>query len=205
MVLAAILNVGASVMNGGSGTGAVDFFHGFQVALMMTVMFNLTQFVYWRCKISRRGSCWQVYQPAIWTLLSSFMVNFQPLAILVIGSWSLCCAPCCADVADPTTDACFMANVTNVAGSCSSTGKTYPPWPKTPDVPRPCSMGGNLFWDQSYCTGGKIPIFPTQRIGWFIQISLTWGGFVFMFIGVMQATQLHRKLQKRWRQIRHGR
>lgn len=189
MVLAAILNVGASVMNGGSGSGAVDFFHGFQVALMLTVMLNLTQFVYWRCKISRRGSCWQVYQPAIWTLLASFMVNFQPLAILVIGSWKLCCASC----------EVFMPNVTDC------TGRTYPAWPNSPKQPRPCSMSGNLFWDESYCTGAKIPIFPTKASGWVIQICLTWGGFVFMFIGVMQATQLHRKLQKRWRQIRSGR
>lgn len=195
MVLAAILNVGASVMNGGSGTGAVDFFHGFQVALMMTVMLNLTQFIYWRCKISRRGSCLQVYQPVIWTLLASVMVCFQPTWILMIGSWHLCCADCST----------FLPNVTDVDGSCTTTGMTYPPWPNTPNVGRTCDTSGNLFWDKSYCTGKKIPIFPTKASGWIVQVCLTWGGFVFMFIGVMQATQLHKKLGKRWRAIRSGR
>jgi hypothetical protein len=184
-------------MNGGAGTGAVDFFHGFQVALMMTVMFNLTQFVYWRCKLSRRGSCWQVYQPAVWTLMATFMVNFQPLWILMIGSWHLCCADC----------ETFLPGVTNVDGSCSSTKMTYPPWGNHGNGTgaRECDVNGNLFWDKSYCTGKKIPIFPTKASGWVVQICLTWGGFVFMFIGVMQATQLHKKLAKRWRAIRSGR
>jgi hypothetical protein len=183
MVVAALLNVGASVMNGGAGTGAVDFFHGFQVALMLTVMFNLTQFVYWRCKISRRGSCWQVYQPAFYTLLSTLMVNVQPLAILIIGSWHLCCASC-------------------ASFNLTCTGRTYPPW--SGGEQRKCDMSGNLFWDESYCSGAKLPIFPTKTSGWLIQIFLTWGGFIFMFVGVMQATQLHRKLAKRWRAIRAG-
>jgi len=139
-------------MNGGAGTGAVDFFHGFQVALMLTVMFNLTQFVYWRCKLSRRGSCWQQYQPAFWTLMSTFMVNFQPLYILMMGSWHLCCADC----------ATFFPNVTDVDGSCSSTGMTYPPWPNTPNAARACDTSGNLFWDKSYCSGKKNTNLPDQ-------------------------------------------
>lgn len=186
MVVAALLNVGASFMNGGAGTGVVDFFHGFQVALMLTVMFNLTQFVYWRCKMSRRGTCWQVYQPAFWTLFATILVNIQPMLILIIGSWKLCCTDC----------SILMPNSTNCEGM------TYPPW--NTDTQRKCSTGGNLFWDKSYCTGQKLPIFPTRASGWAIQVLCTWGGFVFMFIGVMQATQLHKKLQKRWRAIRRG-
>jgi len=190
MVVAAILNVGASFMQGGAGTGVVDFFHGFQVALMLTVMFNLTQFVYWRCKMSRRGSCWQVYQPAFWTLFATILVNIQPMLILITGSWHLCCADC--------KD---MMPKEYAAGNC--TGMTYPPW--ADGAQRECTINGNLFWDKSYCLGGKLPIFPTKASGWAIQILCTWGGFVFMFVGVMQATQLHKKLQKRWRAIRRGR
>lgn len=187
MVVAAILNVGASFMNGGAGTGVVDFFHGFQVALMMTVMFNLTQFVYWRCKMSRRGSCWAIYQPVFWTFLATLLVNIQPLLILIVGSWAMCCADCSSPVGQMVTD-----------GTCI--GRTFPPW--SDHRQRPCHMNGNYFWDDSYCTGQKLPIFPTKASGWAIQILCTWGGFVFMFVGVMQATQLHRKLQKRWRAIR---
>jgi hypothetical protein len=189
MVVAAILNVGASFMNGGAGTGVVDFFHGFQVALMLTVMFNLTQFVYWRCKMSRRGTCWQIYQPCFWTLIATILVNIQPMLILIIGSWKMCCAEC----------ATFEALITS--GTCE--GRTFPPW--SSGTQRECHMNGNYFWDESYCTGQKLPIFPTKASGWAIQILCTWGGFVFMFVGVMQATQLHKKLGKRWRAIRRGR
>jgi len=189
MVLAALLNVSASFMNGGAGTGAVDFFHGFQVALMLTVMSNLAQFVYWRCKASRRGSCWQVHGPTFLTLIAGVLVNIQPMAILVTGSWKLCCGKCVEIIA-------------GAASTCTSTGRTFPPW--ADGAPRECSINGNLFWDQSFCTGKRIPIFPTKASGWAIQILCTWGGFVFMFIGVLQATQLHTKFRRRWREIRAG-
>lgn len=186
MVIAAVLNVGASFMNGGAGSGIVDFFHGFQVAIMMTVMLNLVQFVYWRCKLSRTGTCWQVHQPTLWTLMAAIMVNVQPLLILIIGSWKLCCNYC------PDTQP-----------TCTATGYSYPPWPMTPDTFRECAApGGNLFWDVSYCSGGNYPVFPTVASGWAIQVLCTWLGFVFMFIGVLQATLLHKKLARRWRTIR---
>lgn len=173
-------------MNGGSGTGAVDFFHGFQVALMLTIMFNLTQFVYWRCKIARdRPTHWGKWQPVYYTLLSALMTNVQPMMILVMGSWNLCCATC----------------VTFGFGEdCTHSHRTFPPWSE--GTPRECNMNGNWFWDDSYCTGGKLATFPTKVSGWLIQILCTWLGFVFMFVGVMQATQLHRKLAARWRAIR---
>jgi len=197
MVVAAIFNVGASVMNGGAGTGAVDFFHGFQVAIMMTLMLNLVQFTYWTCKLRRPGNTlWEVHGPTILVFLSFVLVNIQPLMILVIGSWKLCCAEC-AGLGLPAT--------------CTSTGFTFPPWPNAPaDNPyRQCTGpngdGGNVFWDKSYCTGGKYAIFPTVWQGWVIQVCATWGGYLFMFIGVFQATQLHKKLAGKWRAIRSGR
>lgn len=196
MVVAALLNVGASVMNGGAGTGAVDFFHGFQVALMLTVMFNLTQFVYWRCKIarSREPTHWRRWSPTYYTLLSAILTNIQPMMILIMGSWHLCCATC---------QAMGFPNEKFPDAQCTKSGRTYPPWDT--GTPRECHMDGNWFWDQSYCTGQKLPTFPTRASGWAIQILCTWLGFVFMFVGVMQATQLHKKLAKRWRAIRGGR
>lgn len=189
MVVAALLNVGASVMNGGAGEGAVDFFHGFQVALMLTVMFNLTQFVYWRCMIARRADThWGKWQPVYYTLLSAILTNIQPMMILIMGSWNLCCSPC---------------EGMGFEAGCTKSGRTFPPW--STGTPRECHMNGNWFWDESYCTGTKLPTFPTKASGWAIQVLCTWGGFVFMFVGVMQATQLHKKLAKRWRAIRAGR
>jgi len=109
----------------------------------------------------------------------------------VIGSWTLCCATC--------EDMGFKAQ-------CTATGMTYPPWDATYDTPRECSFpnGGNVFWDGSYCLGEKYPLFPTQWQGWVVQIVCTWGGYLCMFVGVFQATQLHRKLAKKWRAIRRG-
>lgn len=183
-----MLGIAGSSMSKGSGAGTVDFFHGFQVALMMTVMFNLTQFIYWRCCASRRGTCWQVHGPTFYTLIATLMVNIQPMMILIIGSYKYCCAPC----------EFFGINET----ACPSTGKSFPP---VGAGPRECDGSGNVFWDESYCQGTKLSTFPSKTSGWLIQIFATWGGFVFMFIGVMQATQLHKKLGKRWRAIRGAR
>lgn len=171
----------------------VEFFHGFQVALMMTVMFNLTQFIYWRCNLSRKGNCWQKYQPVLWVFISSIMVNVQPMMLLSIGSFHLCCAKCA--VFGVAEDICPTGG--------KNPGYTFPPWGN--GLARPCSSPGNPFWDESFCDGSKLALFPTQPQGWAIQILLTWGGFVFMFIGILQATQMHKKFLNRWRAIRAGR
>jgi len=188
MVVAALLNVSASFMSGGAGSGMVDFFHGFQVALMMTVMLNLTQFVWWRCKQSRRGTTLQVHAPTLWTLAATILVNIQPLWILVIGSWKLCCG---------TIEQMGLTKEENFGHEYS-----YGPWSQK--IGRPCDHPGNVFWDVSYCGGQKLSTFPTVASGWVIQILCTWGGFVCMFIGVLQATQLHVKLRKQWRVARTG-
>jgi len=177
-------------MNGGSGTGIVDFFHGLQVAIMMTLMLNLVQFVWWTCKNQRYnlGSVWVVHRPTLIVLLSAILVNIQPLWILVIGSWKLCCTHC---------------KNFELPDTCSPTGLTYPPW--SGGDARPCDApGGNVFWDISYCTGSQYPIFPTVWQGWTIQVICTWGGYILMFIGVFEATKLHKKLGAKWRAIRRG-
>jgi len=190
MLVAAIFNVGASVMNGGSGTGIVDFFHGLQVAIMLALMLNLVQFVWWTCKIRRTGTAWQKHQPTLIVLLSAILVNIQPMLILVIGSWKLCCAPCTNFAPGTVT-------------GCTASEYTYPPW--SDNVRRACSApGGNIFWDVSYCNGSHYPIFPVVASGWAIQCICTWGGYVLMFIGVFQATQLHLKLANKWRALRNN-
>jgi hypothetical protein len=187
MVVAALISIGSSAVKT-PGSGVVDFFHGFQVALMMTVMFNLVQFVYWRCNISRRGSVWQRHGPTFYTLISAILTNVQPMMILVVGSWKLCCAPC------------EMFSLT-----CQ--GSSYPPWDANAakgftGTPRPCDHSGNIFWDSSYCGGTKLSTFPSKASGWAVQILCTWVGFFFMFVGILQATQLHKKMAKQWRNIR---
>lgn len=197
MVVAAILNIGAGVMNGGAGSGIVDFFHGLQVAIMMAIMLNLVQFVYWRCKASRKGTCLQVHTPTLLMFLSAIMTNFQPMTILAIGSWKIMCCSC----EDLGYDA-----------TCTSTGRSMPPWPTAlnPDgsqIMRQCSADGNWIWTGTHdrCTGASLPIFPTAAAGWVIQVVMTYGGFVVMFVSVMQATQMHKKVQAKWRSIRTSR
>jgi len=173
-------------MNGGAGAGSVDFFHGFQVALMMTIMFNLVQFVYWRCKAMGRNQF-----PTLLMLVSAIMTNFQPMAILVVGSWKLlCCA--CVDITNPPD------------ASCTASGRSFPPWGTEY---RQCHGDGNWFWTGTHdrCQGELLALFPNQWKGWVIQIVATWGGFVVMFVSVMMATQLHLKIQKRWRAVRTAR
>lgn len=193
MVLAAVLNIGASVMNGGAGTGSVDFFHGFQVAIMMTIMFNLTQFIYWRCNQTRRGSCWEKHRPTFLMLISAIMTNVQPMAILACGSFKLICCPCTMVGAEDDT--------------CTPTGRSMPPWTDAKGNPewRTCHGNGNWFWAEDHCTGQELALFPNKASGWVIQIFLTWGGFVVMFLAVMEAMQLGKKIKNKWRTLRSGR
>lgn len=198
MVVAAVLNVGASVMNGGSGTGMVDYFHGFQVALMMTIMFNLVQFVYWKCATSRKGSCLMKHKPTLLMLLSAVMTNFQPMSILVLGSFKLMCCPCEAFGDAAAVDSCHAG---------TEHGRSFPPWPASPDTWRQCSGDGSWFWTGTLerCQGKQLATFPNKLEGWAIQIFLTWGGFVVMFISVVLATQMHVKIQNKFRAIRRVR
>lgn len=194
MVLAAVLNISASVMNGGSGTGSVDFFHGFQVAIMMTIMFNLTQFVYWRCAQTRKGSLWEKHRPTFLMLISAIMTNFQPMAILAVGSFKMICCPC--SIYGATDEECSK-----------ETGRSMPPWNGANGTKdwRPCHGNGNWFWAEDHCTGEELALFPNKASGWVIQIVLTWGGFVVMFISVMEAMQLGKKIKNKWRTLRSRR
>merc|ERR1719265_1436532 len=111
------------------------------------------------------------------------------MAILIVGSWKLlCCA--CEDVGGNA--------------QCTSTGRSFPPWG---DDFRKCNGDGNWFWTGTHerCRGELLALFPNQWKGWVIQIVATWGGFVVMFVSVMMATQLHLKIQKRWRSVRTAR
>lgn len=90
------------------------------------------------------------------------------------------------------------------AKNCPANGLSYPPWPGDPHTARPCNHGGNVFWSIQHCDGSKYATFPNVGTGWAVQIIFTWGGFAVMFVGIMQATQLHLKLKKQWNAIRAG-
>lgn len=59
----------------------------------------------------------------------------------------------------------------------------------------------NFFFD-----GGKTTnaLTPNTTIGWCIQIFGTYLGFLFLFVGVFWATQLHVKIAKKWSVLRNA-
>jgi len=82
----AIFSVAASQVN----SGLVEFFHGVQVAIMLTLMLNIVQFAWWSVRKKNRkysSHCAQ-YGSVYLLLLATCMVCLQPVCMLVIGSWS---------------------------------------------------------------------------------------------------------------------
>ena len=56
--------------------------------------------------------------------------------------------------------------------------------------------------DQCVCGMDSNALVPNTTIGWCIQIFGTYGGFFLMFCGVFEATNLHKKILKKWRALR---
>jgi hypothetical protein len=52
------------------------------------------------------------------------------------------------------------------------------------------------------CGMDSSALVPNTGIGWAIQICGTYGGFILMFTGVFEATQLHKKIMRKWRALR---
>jgi hypothetical protein len=135
-------------------------------------------------------------------LLSAVMTNVQPMSILILGSFHLMCCPC-----EAFGDADFC-----VAGTVADSHKSFSPWPgaKTPagdQIWRQCYGDGSWYWSGTIdrCQGKELATFPNKLEGWAIQIFLTWGGFLVMFISVVLATQMHVKIQNKFRGIRRVR
>jgi len=69
---------------------------------------------------------------------------------------------------------------------------------RVPDDPTGC------FGNDSGCKCGmdSSALVPNTTIGWCIQIFGTYGGFIIMFFGVFEATNLHKKIRNKWRALR---
>lgn len=70
---------------------------------------------------------------------------------------------------------------------CKSSQETYSSWPCT-----------NAFWTPEATNS----FFPNRWQGWMIQIFCTWLGFILLVVGVVQATELHKKMRRTWQQAR---
>ena len=67
--------------------GLVSFFHGLQVAIMLALMTNITQFAWWKVKGKKGLTHWAQFGPCYLLLVATVLVMIQPTSMLVIGSW----------------------------------------------------------------------------------------------------------------------
>jgi len=216
-----------AVAAGNVNGGLVDFFHAVQVAVMTMLMTNILQFGYWTCKRSRRGhGHWHMFRPVYLILLSTPMVLLQPVCMLVIGSW-ICKGAfsadqlACNDAGTHCVTPCNDPTVPDVPTGCSgwylANGTYYDPHP-TLDNGETLKSAVDVVLGTNYVDGcsdtmknfffdGGVDsnaLTPNTVTGWMIQIFGTYCGFIVMFIGVCQATQLHVKIVKKWRAIRQN-
>jgi len=68
----------------------------------------------------------------------------------------------------------------------------------TPEDPTACQNGDST----CTCAMDTAALVPNTTIGIIIQIFGTYLGFILMFCGVFEATQLHKKIIKQWRALR---
>lgn len=65
----------------------MEFFHGVQVAIMFALMTNIVQFAWWKVKGKKHLSFCMRMRPVFILLFAMILVCFQPVCMLVIGSW----------------------------------------------------------------------------------------------------------------------
>lgn len=195
----------------------MDFFHGLQVAIMLAVMTNVLQFAHWTVSRKRKGMPHCVkFRPVYILVVATLLVMVQPTCMLVIGSWAslpnfffnggdtnkvcsadytMCSHGCMSNVFDcsgvPTvSDPLFGAAS---AGACEQltceVAQKRNGTIGAAGLPCQCSMDSNALQ-------------PNTAVGLWIQFGCTYLGFLLLFIGVFQATELHVKMCKRWRELR---
>lgn len=124
-----------------------------------------------------------IVQYAYWTVLSKrkrvqgHWAKFGPVYILVVAS------------ALVNTQPMMILTIGSwrPAQSQCITPEFHDTWPCT-----------NAFWTPEATNS----FFPNRWQGWTIQICCTWLGFVLLVVGVVQATELHKKMRRTWQQAR---
>ena len=134
---------------------------------------NILQFAWWKCK-AKKGLTghWERYGPCYVLMLSTCLVLVQPTMILVVASYS------------------------------SDDEYTPCPTQEDPDPETVVSHHGMqnlyIFFDGDDDTA----LTPNTLLGWAIQIFGTYLGFILMFWGVTWATNLDKKIAKKWNALR---
>lgn len=174
--------------------GLVDFFHGLQVAIMMAVMLNIVQFAWWTVRRDKtsKSHCSRYYSVYV-LLVAAILTNVQPMCMLVISSWGF-----------PN----FFFDGADTGVSCELSSKCTSTFCNSPVFSCdnftgacaivPCTLGE---LDCS-CASPSNALQPNTTIGWMITLFGTYLGFILLFIGVFGATQLHKKIMKKWTELR---
>lgn len=182
----------------------------------------------------KKASHWHMYKPVYLLLLATVQVLVQPTGMLVIGSWicdgtftSDQLALGTTLVQNETTGLFIQADAgvplpgNPVAGAYAPNGTFV----CAPGLDESACAGlfatgskGELLTGVYYSDGcdptmknfffdgvaNPNALTPTTTVGWCIQIFGTYLGFLFMFIGVCQATMLHKKVAAKWADIRRA-
>jgi len=281
----------------------VDFFHGVQVAIMFALMTNILQFGWWKVKGKKHLSYCARNRPVFVLMVATILVCFQPVCMLVIGSWDTIdnfffdgsdANKFCNGIPDMFTcesGACLSSpfdgpglvknhlpnavpeldylwthtgcqeipkeswtneegegSILNaVYGSGSVKNAAYKFYSACKDNDNPFNKLCNQtdatvcknLWDIKdnnvmslvtegtdggfdvcfpyseqfklsatadiplcVCAMNSAALVPNTTVGWCIQIFGTYMGFIFMFCGVFEATQLHVKIMRKWRKLR---
>lgn len=176
--------------------GLVDFFHGLQAAIMLTVMLNVVQFAWWTVKRDKKKMSHCSRFGAVYLLLvSTVLVCTQPFCMLVISSWKF---------DNWFFDGGDFGVVCTLGSECGS-GSCVSPSFSCDDIKGSCV--GLMCGDDGAagpCTCGldSGALVPNTTLGWIIQVFGTYLGFILLFIGVFSATKLHIKLKNKWNELR---
>lgn len=165
-----------------------------------------------------KATHWYMYRPVYLLLIASVLVCLQPVCMLIIGSWN-CDGSFTSDQIDMSGGKKFPAGLVYNATTKTFTSDGVSTGHYLPDgtfktiytdlvtektnvvFPDGCSASmKNFFFDG----GNSNFIVPNTTIGLVIQIFGTYLGFIFMFVGVCQATMLHVKVARKWAALRGG-
>jgi len=195
-------------------------------------MLNIVQFAYWNVQKKRKkvdgqkAGHWYMYRPVYLLMLATVLVLIQPTGMLVIGSW-ICDGAFTSDqlnlgasVIQNSTSGAYIQAVDGVAvpgdhiaGQYLGNGTFQ--CVKGLDCSDIIAIPAGVYYSDGCSPTMKNFFFdgvanpnaltPTTTIGWCIQIFGTYLGFICMFVGVCQATMLHKKVAAKWADIQKHR
>lgn len=186
---------------------------------MLTLMTNIVQFAYWNVQKKRKGKGhWYMYRPVYLLMLSTGLVLTQPVCMLVIGSWK-CDGNFSNDQLNSDNvlvNATGFYNPSNLSESVgwgfnrfgafvakegdTTTTNASGIVAYAADVAYPDGCSTAMF--NFFFEGDSNALVPNTTTGWMIQIFGTYLGFATMFVGVCQATMLHKKIAQKWGELR---